>query len=221
MDNKGFIKLFRTILDWEWFTDINTCHLFIYCLLKANFKDKEWRGQIIKRGSFITSQNTIVEETGLSKQNVKMSLKKLNKLVTKKSTSRNTIISIKNFDFYCGFNPSTNPQTNQPLTTTNNDKKNKNINSLSNKTITEDEREVLKKYLLRQKRKPDNLDAYIKTLINNGDWKEIVAKEEKRIKAKNEKLSAQIPTPILFTNSDEEEAKIKEYQQRIRALFKI
>ncbi len=215
---KGFIKLFRTILDWEWFCDVNACHLFIYCLLKANFQDKVWRGKKIERGTFITSYNTISEETGLSRQNIKTALKKLTKLITHKSTNRNTIISIKNYDNYCGPNTQTNSQTNQQLTTTKNVKKNIK-ETLSLDKITNSQREILKKYLLRQKRKPDNLNAYISTLIKNGDWRQIVEQEtlrEKRISEKKKNNVSQEQTLI----SEDEDKKIREIQKQIAQMFK-
>ena len=135
MDNT-FIPLFRSILEWEWYTDNNTKSLFIHCLLKANYTDKEWRGITIKRGSFLTSLDKLSKETGLSVQNVRTSLKKLeltNEL-TNKSTNKNRIITMKNYDKY---NQSTNKltskqqTTNKQLTTTNKD--NKEIKDIYNK----------------------------------------------------------------------------------------
>ncbi len=52
--NNGWIKLHRQFTDWEWYTDHNTLIVFIHCLLKANHKDRKWRGEIIKRGEFFT-----------------------------------------------------------------------------------------------------------------------------------------------------------------------
>ena len=46
------IKLNRKILDWRWFSDPVTRDLFIYCLLKANWKDGAWHGIEYKRGDF-------------------------------------------------------------------------------------------------------------------------------------------------------------------------
>lgn len=73
----GWIKLHRALIDWEWYTDHNTCRLFIHCLLRANFEDKLWRGISIKRGSFYTSLDTLSSETGLSNKQIRTSLDKL------------------------------------------------------------------------------------------------------------------------------------------------
>jgi len=86
--------------EWEWFTDVNTCHLFIYCLLRANHKDTKWRGISIARGSFITSLDTISKETGLTVRQVRTSLNKLIMTgeVTNKSTNKNRLITITNYN---------------------------------------------------------------------------------------------------------------------------
>ena len=40
----GWIKLYRKIQDWEWFDDSHMVHLFIYFLINANTKERNWRG---------------------------------------------------------------------------------------------------------------------------------------------------------------------------------
>ena len=69
--DKGFIKISRKILEWEWYTDSNTKIVFLHCLLKANWKDKNWKGETIKRGQFVTSLEKISQETNLSVKQVK------------------------------------------------------------------------------------------------------------------------------------------------------
>ena len=87
--SKGWIKLHRSLLDWEWYTDQNTTRLFIHLLLRANHKEKKWRGNLIKPGQVLTGRKALSEETGLSEQQVRTSLNKL------KSTNEITIISTK------------------------------------------------------------------------------------------------------------------------------
>ena len=57
-----YIKLSRKILDWDWYTDVNTCHLFLHMLLKANWKDASYRGEEIKKGSFVASIDKLAQE---------------------------------------------------------------------------------------------------------------------------------------------------------------
>jgi biotin operon repressor len=100
--NKGWIKIHRKFMTWEWYDDINTKVLFIHLLLTVNFEDKKWRGQAVKRGERITSLAHLAEETGLSVQQVRTSIKKLKSTceVTSRATSRFTLISICKYNEY-------------------------------------------------------------------------------------------------------------------------
>ena len=52
---KRFIKLYEQITRWGWYTNVNTAHLFIHLLLKANYGESECAGQKICRGQMLTS----------------------------------------------------------------------------------------------------------------------------------------------------------------------
>ena len=109
---QGFIKLHRQITEWEWYSNINVCRLFIHCLLKANHKDNKWQGIVIERGSFITSIENLAFETGLSGQQIRTALNKLKSTgeITSKTTNRYSVISIKNWDMYQVDNKQDNKQ---------------------------------------------------------------------------------------------------------------
>lgn len=111
--NEGFIKLYRKIIDWEWYTDVNTKALFIHLLLMANHTDQRWRGQVIKRGSLVTSYGSLSVQTGLTVKQVRNSLKKLEKTgdVASKSTNRNTLIMVLNYDSYQSMGQTKGTQT--------------------------------------------------------------------------------------------------------------
>ena len=97
-----FIQLHRQILEWEWYDDPKTFSVFLHCLLKANWKDKNWRWKLIERWSFITSLESLANETKLSVRSVRTCLKKLEMTneLTKKSTSSYTLIVINKYDDY-------------------------------------------------------------------------------------------------------------------------
>lgn len=76
-NHAGFIMLNRNIVDWEWYTDVNTCQVFQHCLLKVNYSDKRWQGITVKKGEFITSNEKLAVETGLTTSKVRTALKKL------------------------------------------------------------------------------------------------------------------------------------------------
>ena len=98
----GFIKLHRQLLEWEWYDDINCRLTLIHCILKANFKDKQWRGYDIKRGSFITSLSKLSDEIGISKQQLRTVLDKLEKTgeINKINNGSNTLIIVLNYSDY-------------------------------------------------------------------------------------------------------------------------
>lgn len=102
MIDNGWVKLHRKFVNWEWYDDINTKVLFLHLLMKANHKDKEWRGNLIKRGSFITSLSHLSKETGLSVRKIRTSIVKLESTgeIDKVSTSVNTCITISNYNEY-------------------------------------------------------------------------------------------------------------------------
>jgi DNA-binding transcriptional regulator YhcF (GntR family) len=98
----GHIKIDRRILEWEWYSDINTCRLFIHLLLKANWKDGRFQGTEVPRGSLVTSYNSLAKQTGLSVQNVRTAIKHLilTGEITSKQQAKFTVITVKNYDKY-------------------------------------------------------------------------------------------------------------------------
>lgn len=76
--------------------------LFIHCLLKANWTNKEWKGIVIKRGSFVTSQQNLAEQLGLTRKQIQLSLDKLiqTKEIEKEGNNKYTLITIVKYDNY-------------------------------------------------------------------------------------------------------------------------
>lgn len=131
--NKGFVKLPRTFLEWQWYDDINTCKLMLHLLLKANFKRKQWRGQDILPNQLITSFEKLSIETGLSVSKVRTALKKLIDTKDVITTPHNKFTKIQItapffLDMQNGKQTSNVQQTDDlQITTTNNDKELKRI----------------------------------------------------------------------------------------------
>jgi hypothetical protein len=127
----GWIKIHRQIIDWEWFTDTTTFRVFLQLLLKANHKEKKYRGMVLKVGTIITSRDILAFETSLSVQQVRTALDKLKSTneITIKTSSQGTIIEVVNYSKYqLATNEVTNkqPTSNQQVTTNKNEKKEKN-----------------------------------------------------------------------------------------------
>ena len=122
MNSKGFMRLHRQLLDWEWFDNSQMVHVWIYFLLKANYQDSKWHGIDIPRGSFITSLDTICKDTGLSLQNVRTCMNKLKSTgeITTKVTNKYSIVTVSKYEIYnlqdSDTNKQINKQTNIPPT---------------------------------------------------------------------------------------------------------
>jgi hypothetical protein len=129
----GWIKLHRQILEWEWYSDNNCFRLFTHLVLKANYKQKRFKGIELKIGSIVTSRDILARETGLSSQQIRTALNKLisTNEVTSVTSSQGTIIQIVNYEKYqVETNETTNeqPTNNQQVTTNKKDnKENKEI----------------------------------------------------------------------------------------------
>lgn len=124
----GWVKIHRQFLEWEWFDEPNTCRLFIYCLLKANHQDKNYRGETIKRGTFVTSLEVLSKDTKISVQSIRTALNNLESTgeLTSKRSRKGTVIQVVKYDEYQTLTnePTEEQQTaNKQLTTTKNEKK--------------------------------------------------------------------------------------------------
>lgn len=101
-----YLKLYYKLLDWEWYTDANVMRLFIHCMLKANVKTKKWLGTTIERGSFITSYSHLAQELGLTVQQIRTAIQKLEstgeitRRITRNQQGSNTLITINNYNEY-------------------------------------------------------------------------------------------------------------------------
>ncbi|WP_304409718.1 hypothetical protein [Faecalibaculum rodentium] len=126
--DSGWIKLHRKLTEWEWYTDVPTKTLFIHLLLTANSKPGKWRGIDVPAGAKITSREKLSKETGLSQQQIRTALNKLESTneVTKSTTATYTLIKLTNYEKYQLSNQVSNqqatneqPSINQPATTNN------------------------------------------------------------------------------------------------------
>lgn len=127
----GWIKIHRQILDWEWYSDNNSFRVFMHLILKANHKEKRYKGIELKSGSVITSRDILAFETGLSVQQIRTALDKLKSTneITIETSSKGTIIQVVKYEKYqLTTSESTNeqPTSNQQITTNKNEKKENN-----------------------------------------------------------------------------------------------
>ena len=130
VNNNGWIKLHRQILEWEWYSDNNCFRVFLHLILKANHKEKRYKGIELNSGQIITSRDILAKETGLSSQQIRTALNKLisTNEITSVTSSQGTILQVVNYEKYqLSTNEITNeqPTSNQRATTNNKEKNNK------------------------------------------------------------------------------------------------
>ena len=185
-----YVKISRKILEWEWYKDVNTKVVFFHILLKANWKNGRFQGMEIPRGSFVTSYQSLAEETGLTVMNVRTAIKhlKLTQEITVSQHSKFSVITVKNYDAYQTANKVANNQltgnqqaTNRQLTTI--EEGNKETNEQNNKSPKGD----------YESRTPESsIYATIRELYNSvcGSYPRLVKMSDARKKA----ISARLKT---------------------------
>ena len=98
----NYIKVSRKLLDWGWYRDEHTKSLFLHCLLKANWKDGEFRGIVIKRGQFVTSIPKLQVELELTSNEVRTAIKHLKSTgeITVRSYSKFSVFTVVKYNSY-------------------------------------------------------------------------------------------------------------------------
>lgn len=120
--NENYIKISRSILEWEWYQNINTFKVFLHMLLKANWKDGRFEGKTIPRGSLVSSYSKLSEECGLTVNEVRTAVKHLISTgeITSSSHAKFSVFTVKNYDSYQEVNKqitSSSQAINKQLTT--------------------------------------------------------------------------------------------------------
>lgn len=120
MNNNGWIKIHRKIMDNCIYKDAHLLHLFIHCLLKANhkankflFNDKE---MIIERGQFITGRLQLAEDLNVNSSLVYRKLKILEnlKIVNIKSNNKFSLVTVLKYNTYQDLITTNEQQIEQP-----------------------------------------------------------------------------------------------------------
>lgn len=133
---EGWIKLHRKMTEWEWFSDSVVVHVFLYCLLMANNKDRSWQGITICRGEFITSVEKLSRTLNVSIQQTRTALRKLKSTndITIETTNKYTRITISNYDRYQAMED-IEQQTNQQADEQTNNKRITNEQQTNNNNV--------------------------------------------------------------------------------------
>ena len=115
MTEQGFIKLHRSILKWEWYSDEHTKSVFLHLLINAQWEDSRYKGHEVPKGSLVIGRKKLARELNLTERQVRTSLEHLKSTneITIKTTNQFSIISIVNWEKYqCVEEKTTNKTTN-------------------------------------------------------------------------------------------------------------
>lgn len=102
----NFVLLNRSILDWEWWSDMYVTHFFIGLILLANHEDKSVRGIKVKRGQLLTSVSKLESRLLMNHNCILNCIKKLKssgEIIDDVKPNKYRIITIVNYDKFQGF----------------------------------------------------------------------------------------------------------------------
>ena len=101
---EGYIKIYRSFIDWEWYGNANATRLFLHILLTVNYKDTLVGDLMVERGQGLYTIKGLAEELGMSEKMVRTSLDHLkraeNLAITRRS--KNSLITVINYEWYQG-----------------------------------------------------------------------------------------------------------------------
>lgn len=163
MAEQGWIKLHRKFINWEWYDEPTVKSVFIDLILNANHQATAWHGHEIEKGSFVTSVADIAARNGLTTQQVRSALKKLEKTgeISKKATNKNTLIIVLGYAKYQDL-IDTEQQTNNKQTTNKQQTNNKQTtNSLYNKNEKNEKNEENEENIHKRETIKETTDMFI------------------------------------------------------------
>lgn len=103
MNNRGYVKLYRSVLDCEWYSNLNMRVMFIHLLMTASWEDYIYTdGREIKRGQCRTTMPKLRAECGLTDKQSRNAMERLKKagVVAVERFHKYSIITILNYDEY-------------------------------------------------------------------------------------------------------------------------
>lgn len=105
MSTKGYIKLYRKILENGIFENAELLKVFVWTILRANAEPAEVYGRKLKVGQFVTGKLSAAEELQMRPTTVYDRIKKLEKLgyIKLDSNTKNTVITVLKYNSYQGY----------------------------------------------------------------------------------------------------------------------
>ena len=175
----GFVKIFRSLKDWEWYDDHNATRLLVHLLLSVNYENKKWKGIDIPKGAMVFSWDTLSKEVGLTPMQCRTSMTKLESSgeVTRKVTNKYQLVALVKWEKFqiiegCVTDKLTDKQqaNNRQVTTT---KEYKEINNKRSSTSEVPSYSEFESYALTKRPEVDtsHLKAKFESWVELG-WKD-------------------------------------------------
>lgn len=98
----GYVKLHRSLLDWEWWDDHSATRVLTYLMLSVNWQQKQWMGMTIEPGSIVTSYAIIAKSCGITEKQARRSMKvlELGSVIERKRAGKGQLVTLGNWDKY-------------------------------------------------------------------------------------------------------------------------
>jgi hypothetical protein len=112
-----WLKLHRVILDSEVMTDSFLCHLWVWCLCRANYHETVFRGQAVKVGQFVTGTVRAAEALRVSRSKLLRGLRRLKEMgnIALETNNHWTTITICRWQTYQNSRPPACATNGQPV----------------------------------------------------------------------------------------------------------
>lgn len=132
MANEGYIKLYRRMMKWGWYTDTPTKCVFLHLLFLACYEPCYYKGVQLEPGQAVASIRQISTDTGISVQSVRTAINHLKSTqeITQCEHGKFSVFTVNNYSDYQCTNTEANKQVTQNQHSTNTDpniKKNKEV----------------------------------------------------------------------------------------------
>lgn len=132
MANEGYIKLYRRMMKWGWYTDTPTKCVFLHLLFLACYEPCYYKSVHLEPGQAVSSIRQISTDTGISVQSVRTALNHLKSTqeITQCEHGKFSVFTITNYSDYQCANTEANKQVTQNQHSANTDpyiKKNKEV----------------------------------------------------------------------------------------------
>lgn len=98
----GWIKIYRSLLYWEWADVPEMVALWVRLIIRATHEDSQWHGLSVSRGQLVTTTAKLASESGLTLKQVRTCLARLKESgqIVIETANKYTKITICKYDDY-------------------------------------------------------------------------------------------------------------------------